>query len=79
MKFLVINNYTNLIKHGLNNIYGYFFTAISNRITAQNVFFKLRKIDNRNKWNNYVIVTRVKLSLELNELAIRDQPLFIQL
>ena len=54
-------------------------TTRETRITAQNIFFSLRKIDNRNKWNNYVIVTRVKLSLELNELAIRDQPLFIQL
>ena len=27
-------------------------------------FFYLRKIDNRNKWKNHVIVTRVKLSIE---------------
>ena len=35
-------------------------------------FFNLRKIDNRNKWKNYVIVTRVKLSGELDILVIRE-------
>ena len=39
--------------------------------------FNLRKIDNRNKWNNCVIVTRVKLSVELDVLVIREQPIFI--
>ena len=43
------------------------------------IFFNLRKIDNRNKWKNYVIVTRVKLSVELDVLVIREQPIFIQL
>ena len=38
------------------------------RIIAQNILFNLRKIDNRIKWKNYVIVTRVKLSVELNVL-----------
>ena len=42
-------------------------------------FFNLSKIDNRNKWKNYVIVTRVKLSVELDVLVMREQPLFIQL
>ena len=42
-------------------------------------FFILRKIDNRNKWKNYVVVFRVKLSVELNVLLIREQPIFIQL
>ena len=40
-------------------------------------FFILRKIDNRNKWKNYVVVFRVKLSVELNVLLIREQPIFI--
>ena len=43
------------------------------------IFFNLRKIDNRNKWKNYVIVARVKLSVELDVLVIREQPIFIQL
>ena len=43
------------------------------------IFFNLRKIDNRNKWKNYVIVTRVKLSVELDVLVIHEQPIFIQL
>ena len=33
------------------------------RITAQNIFFNLGKTDNRNKWKNYVIVTRGKLGV----------------
>ena len=33
---------------------------------------------NRNKWKNYAIVTRVKLSVELNLLVIREQLIFIQ-
>ena len=41
------------------------------------IFFNLRKIDNRNKWKNYVIVTRVKLSVELNVLVIREQSISI--
>ena len=40
------------------------------RITAQNVFFNLRNIDDRNKCKNYVIVAQVKLSLELDALVI---------
>ena len=48
-------------------------------MTGQIFFFNLRKIDNRNKWKNYVIVTRVKLSDELDVLVIREQPIFIQL
>ena len=40
------------------------------RITAQNIyFFNLRKIDNRNKWKNDIIVSRVKLSVELDVLV----------
>ena len=43
------------------------------RISAQNIFFYLRKIDNRNKWkSNYVIITRVKLSIESDVLVIRS-------
>ena len=42
-------------------------------------FFNLRKIDNRNEWKNYVIVTRVRLSVESDVLVIREQPIFIQL
>ena len=42
-------------------------------------FFNLRKIDNRTKWKNYVIVTRVKLGVELDVLVIREQSIFIQL
>ena len=44
-----------------------------------NFYFNLRKIDNRNKWKNYVIVTRFKLSVELDVLEIRELPIFIQL
>ena len=45
---------------------------IITRITAQNIiYFNLRKIDNRNKWKNYVIFTRVRLSVELDVLVIR--------
>ena len=41
------------------------------RITAQNIYFcNLRKINNRSKWKNYVIVTRVKLSVELDVLVV---------
>ena len=43
------------------------------------IFFDLRKIDNRNKWKNYVIVTRVELSVELDVLVILKQPIFPQL
>ena len=43
------------------------------------IFFDLRKIDDRNKWKNYVIDTRVKLSVELDVLVIREQQIFIQL
>ena len=43
------------------------------------IFFNLRKIDNPNKWKNYVIVTRVKLSVEIDVLVIRKQLIFIQL
>ena len=51
-----------------------------NRITAQNIiFFNLRKIDNSNKWMNYVIFTRVRLSVELDVLVIREQPIYIEL
>ena len=35
-----------------------------NQYNRTNFFFNIRKIDNRNKWKNYVIVTRVKLSVE---------------
>ena len=42
-------------------------------------FFNLRKIDNRNEWKNYVIVTRVRLSVESDVLVIREQSIFIQL
>ena len=53
---------------------------VSTSITALNIyFFYLRKIDNRNKWKNYVIVTRVKLRVELDVLVIREQTIFIQL
>ena len=34
-------------------------------------FFNLRKVDNSNKWKNYVIVTRVKLSVKLDALVVR--------
>ena len=47
------------------------------RITTQIFFFNLRKIDN--KWKNYIIITRVKLSVELDILAIHEQQIFIQL
>ena len=42
-------------------------------------FFNLRKFDDRNKWKNYVIAAQVKLSVELDVLVIRVQPIFIQL
>ena len=48
-------------------------------ITAQNIFFNLRKVDNRKRRKNYVIVDWVKLCFELYALAIREQPIFIQL
>ena len=41
-------------------------------------FHNLRNIDNRNKWKDYVIVTQVKLNLELDVLVICDQSMFIQ-
>ena len=41
---------------------------------AQNIFVNLKTIDNRIKWKNYVTVTRVKLSVELDvELVIRER------
>ena len=72
MNFLVsyqsVNSKYNLIKIHLT------------RITAQNkYFFNLKKIDNRNKWKNYLTVIRVKLSVELNVLVKREKPIFIQL
>ena len=42
------------------------------RITAQNIFFNLRKIVNRYKWKNYVVVARFKFSVELDVLVIRE-------
>ena len=42
------------------------------------LFLKIRKIDNHNKCKNYVIVTRVKLSVELDVLVIRERSIFIQ-
>ena len=50
-----------------------------NQYNRTNFFFNIRKIDNRNKWKNHVIVTRVKLSVELDILVIREQPIFMQL
>ena len=41
------------------------------RITHKVFFFNLRKVDNSNKWKNYVIVTRVKLSVKLDALVVR--------
>ena len=35
-------------------------------------FFNLRKVDNSNKWKNYVIVTRVKLSVKLDALVVQS-------
>ena len=35
-------------------------------------FFNLRKVDNSNKWKNYVIVTRVKLSGKLDALVVQS-------
>ena len=49
------------------------------RITAQNNYLNLRKIDNRNRLKNYVIVTGIKLSVELDVLVIRVQTIFMQL
>ena len=54
-------------------------TFITNQNNRTKYFFNLRKIDNRNKWKNQVIVARVKLSVELDVLVIREQPIFIQL
>ena len=36
-------------------------------------YFNLRKIDNHNKWKNYLIVAQVKLNLKLDALVIREQ------
>ena len=52
------------------------FTA-SNEYEDQNnrtkyFFFNLRKVDNSNKWKNYVIVTRVKLSVKLDALVVQS-------
>ena len=35
-------------------------------------FINLRKVDNSNKWKNYVIVTRVKLSVKLDALVVQS-------
>ena len=35
-------------------------------------FFNLRKVDNSNKWKDYVIVTRVKLSVKLDALVVQS-------
>ena len=35
------------------------------------IFFNLRKCNNRNNWENYVTVTRVELSVELDVLIMR--------
>ena len=45
--------------------------------TAQNVFFNPRKIYNRKKWKNYVIVAKVELNFELDAIVIREQSIFI--
>ena len=47
--------------------------------SSKYILFNIRKMDNRHKWKNYVIVTRVKLSVELDVLVIREQPIFIQI
>ena len=39
---------------------------------TKNFFFNLRKVDNSNKWKNYVIVTRVKLSVKLDALVVQS-------
>ena len=41
-------------------------------------FSDLRIIDNPNKGNNYVMIAQVKLHLELDALAIREESLFKQ-
>ena len=35
-------------------------------------FCNLRKVDNSNKWKNYVIVTRVQLSVKLDALVVQS-------
>ena len=54
-------------------------TVLLNQNNRTQYFFYLRKIDNPDKWKNYDIFTRVKLSVELDLLVIREQPTFIQL
>ena len=39
------------------------FASIT-KITAQNYFYNVRKMNDRNKLENYVIVAKVKLNLE---------------
>ena len=46
------------------SIFKYIYLNQNNRTKYINIY--IRKIDNRNKWKNYVIVTRVKLSDELD-------------
>ena len=49
---------------------------IRNQDNRTKYFFSdQRKIDNRNTWKKYVIVTRVKLSVELDVLVIREHPI----
>ena len=54
-------------------------TSRSQNNRTKYIFLNLRKMYNRNKWKNYVFVTRVKLRVELDVLVIREQPIFIQL
>ena len=49
------------------------------RMTAQNIFLNLRKIDNSNKWKNYIIVAKVKYYLYLDALVIHKHSIFVQL
>ena len=51
------------------NVFLGFFLVNQNNCTKY-IFFNLRKIDNRNKWKNYVIVKRVKLRVKLDVLVV---------
>ena len=53
----------------------YILSNVNQNNRRKYIFFNLRKIDNRNKLKNYVIATRVKLSVEIDVLVIREQPI----
>ena len=72
--------YGKLNNNKLSNLSGQYWKKYIEfiTITTQNIFFTLRKINNRNKLNNNVIVAQVELSLQLDSLVLYERSIFFQ-